>query len=249
MFLITLLVPRHFRYEKFRASILVFGIVCLLTAGLGSFILGPILYYEWKRQYQDALDLPILPNHVPPANLERISAEDQSDAPDIPMPPPDVETPQEDSLPSVSSSIDSMEAKIRDQGSPPPVSRGQTQFQPESPGPTPRSMYTSSQTSDHGRPSLSPTLRRNELPLYQASVGICFIPFLPFLELDRILRNYIIIPILGRGTRRDTYVGHPSPEPPLGRSTLRPSAPAHAASKPSVSRPRVSQVKVEGRRI
>ena len=153
---------------------LAFGAVVVLSAGLGILVLGPILYYEWKRWYQTTYPVPVLPAQMPPSQLERVSAEDQSDAPDTPIPQPESVNPQ-DSLPSVSSSIDSMEARIHDQASPPPVSRVRVKFPSDSPGPSTRIPVPSPPTPDRHQPPMSRPFQRNDLLIYQASVGIYFV--------------------------------------------------------------------------
>ena len=166
--------PFFFRQGNFSGSMIAFGAVGVLSAGAGIFILGPILYYEWKHQYQNAYPVSILPEQMPPSKLERVSAEDQSDTPSTPVPQRDAAHPQ-DSLPSVSSSIDSMEARIQNQVSSPPVSRGRVNFPSESPGRSTRIPVPSSPPTDRDRAPMSRLLQRNDLPIYQASVGIHFL--------------------------------------------------------------------------
>ena len=233
-----------FRQDNLSGSMIAFGAVGVLSAGAGIFILGPILYYEWKHLYQNAYPVSVLPEQMPPTQLERVSAEDQSDTPDTPVPQRDAARPQ-DSLPSVSSSIDSMEARIQNQVSSPPVSRGRVNFPSESPSRSTRIPVPSPPTSDRDQTPMSRPFQRNDLPIYQASVGIHFILVLLLLELDRLLRNYILIPILGRGSRRDTYVGHQLPGSPMGRPISRTPAP-HGAPRSSSQRPRTAQIKSEG---
>ena len=152
-------------------SMIVFGAVGVLSAGVGIFVLGPILYYEWKRFYQNAYPVSVLPEHMPPTQLERVSADDQSDTPETPIPQHEADHPR-DSLPSVSSSIDSMEARIHSQVSSPPVSRGRVNFPSESPSRSTRIPVPSPPTSNRDQPPMSKPFQRNNLPLYQASVGI-----------------------------------------------------------------------------